>query len=177
MHQPHPAAIARHPHLAEPLRAGWVRVDLHSHTMWSGDSTTTPEEIEEFILVARSWVRQPVEADAVMELPLEEMRGMFGQWGQGATDEGDGRTRWPVGGADFRETMYGLSWIPAGVEFTTDLAEPAREELRETLERMLRALAAHDLSYFDRVLEDVSVHCLECTDRDHARGSAAGVVF
>jgi predicted metal-dependent phosphoesterase TrpH len=25
--------------------AGWVRVDMHSHTMWSGDSTTTPDEI------------------------------------------------------------------------------------------------------------------------------------
>ena len=24
---------------------GWVRVDMHSHTMWSGDSTTTPDEI------------------------------------------------------------------------------------------------------------------------------------
>ncbi|GAA2987319.1 putative DNA-binding transcriptional regulator YafY [Microbacterium terrae] len=102
----------------------------------------TPEQVEEFILVARSWARQPVEADAVMELPLDVMREMFGQWGQGATDAGPGLTRWPVGGADFRETMYGLTWIPAGVEYTTDLASPAREELQEVLERMLRALAA-----------------------------------
>ena len=102
----------------------------------------TPEQIEEFILVARSWVRQPVEADAVMALPLAEMRDYFGQWGQGATAEDDTHTRWPVGGADFRETMYGLTWIPTGVEYTTDLAEPARGELRETLERMLRALDA-----------------------------------
>ncbi|MGD9795987.1 MAG: PHP-associated domain-containing protein [Acidimicrobiia bacterium] len=36
---------AEHPHLSEPLPAGWVRVDLHSHTMWSGDSTTTPDEL------------------------------------------------------------------------------------------------------------------------------------
>jgi predicted DNA-binding transcriptional regulator YafY len=102
----------------------------------------TAEEVEEFILVARSWARQPVEADAVMELPLERMREAFGQWGQGATAEGPDRTRWPVGGADFRETMYGLSWIPAGVEYTTDLAAPARDELREALSRMLRALDA-----------------------------------
>lgn len=102
----------------------------------------TPEEIEEFIVVARSWVRQAVEADAVMALPLERMRELFGQWGQGATAEDAARTRWPVGGADFRETMYGLSWIPAGVEYTTDLASPARDELREVLARMLRALDA-----------------------------------
>src|SRR6478736_6661453 len=42
---PSASAVARHPHLAEPLPAGWVRVDMHSHTMWSGDSTTTPDEI------------------------------------------------------------------------------------------------------------------------------------
>ncbi|WP_127818605.1 helix-turn-helix transcriptional regulator [Microbacterium sp. CPCC 204701] len=102
----------------------------------------TAEEIEEFILIARSWVRQAVEADAVMEMPFDEMRAYFGQWGQGASAEGAHRTRWPVGGSDFRETMYGFSWIPAGVEYTTDLASPARDELREVLERMLRALDA-----------------------------------
>ena len=47
---PRPAAVARHPHLAEPQAEGLVRVDLHSHTMWSGDSTTTPEEIEHAVL-------------------------------------------------------------------------------------------------------------------------------
>ena len=38
-------AVGRHPHLATPIAAGRVRVDLHSHTMWSGDSTTTPDEL------------------------------------------------------------------------------------------------------------------------------------
>ena len=38
-----PQAVARHPHLAaQPDDV--VRVDLHTHTMWSGDSTTTPDE-------------------------------------------------------------------------------------------------------------------------------------
>jgi predicted metal-dependent phosphoesterase TrpH len=37
-------AITRHPHLGGPQRDGRVRVDLHTHTMWSGDSTTTPDE-------------------------------------------------------------------------------------------------------------------------------------
>lgn len=102
----------------------------------------TPAEIDEFITVARSWVRQPVETDIVMELPIDTMREHFGQWGQGATVEDAAHTRWPVGGSDWRETMYGMSWIPSGVEFSTDLAEPHRSELREALERMLRALDA-----------------------------------
>ncbi|WP_347346441.1 YafY family protein [Microbacterium sp.] len=102
----------------------------------------TRDEIEEFVLVARSWVRQNVETDAVMAMPLDEMRAWFGQWGQGATAEDAQHTRWPVGGADWREAMYGLTYIPPGVEYTTDLAEPSRSELREMLERMLRALDA-----------------------------------
>ena len=42
-------AADRHPHLREPKPDGWVRVDFHSHTMWSGDCTTTPEELEEAV--------------------------------------------------------------------------------------------------------------------------------
>ena len=44
-----PVAAARHPHLAAPKPDGWVRVDLHSHTMWSGDATTTPDELAEAV--------------------------------------------------------------------------------------------------------------------------------
>ena len=43
------SAVGWHPHLAEPRRPGHVRVDLHSHTMWSGDATTTPDELEEAV--------------------------------------------------------------------------------------------------------------------------------
>lgn len=41
------SALDRHPHLGNELPEGWVRVDCHSHTMWSGDCTTTPEELHE----------------------------------------------------------------------------------------------------------------------------------
>ena len=50
MPDPSPAAVERHPHLAAPRRPGTVRVDLHSHTMWSGDSTTTPDEIHHAVV-------------------------------------------------------------------------------------------------------------------------------
>lgn len=52
MPRPAPSAVERHPHLAAPVRRGWVRVDLHSHTMWSGDSTTTPDELEQAVVEA-----------------------------------------------------------------------------------------------------------------------------
>ncbi len=47
--RPSAEAIARHPHLASPRVAGHVRVDCHSHTMWSGDSTTTHDELVEAV--------------------------------------------------------------------------------------------------------------------------------
>ena len=47
-----PEAVARHPHLAHAVPDGHVRVDLHTHTMWSGDSTTTPEEFEQAVLAS-----------------------------------------------------------------------------------------------------------------------------
>ena len=100
------------------------------------------EEVDEYILVATSWVRTAVEASLVLDMPIERMREAFGQWAQGAEEVDDHHTWWPVGGRDFRETMYGMSWVPTGVGYTTDLAEPARSELRETLVRMLAALAA-----------------------------------
>ncbi len=43
-------AVERHPHLAQPQKSGYVRVDLHSHTMFSGDCTTTLDEIEESVI-------------------------------------------------------------------------------------------------------------------------------
>ncbi|MCU1352662.1 MAG: hypothetical protein JWM05_1871 [Acidimicrobiales bacterium] len=52
MPRPSAAAVARHPHLAEPVPDGWVRVDMHSHTMWSGDCTTTPDELAAAVVAA-----------------------------------------------------------------------------------------------------------------------------
>jgi predicted metal-dependent phosphoesterase TrpH len=46
---PSSGAVERHPHLARPRTPGRVRFDCHLHTMWSGDSTTTPEELAEAI--------------------------------------------------------------------------------------------------------------------------------
>ncbi len=49
MAAPSTAAIARHPHLGVASASGMLRVDLHTHTMWSGDSTTTPQEFADAV--------------------------------------------------------------------------------------------------------------------------------
>ena len=49
---PTPEALERHPHLGDQCPQGWIRVDFHSHTMWSGDSTTTPDEVRESVAAA-----------------------------------------------------------------------------------------------------------------------------
>ena len=49
---PSTEAVARHPHLGDERPAGWVRVDMHSHTMWSGDCTTTPEEVHAAVVAS-----------------------------------------------------------------------------------------------------------------------------
>lgn len=102
----------------------------------------TPEEVDELFLGVASWTPRAVATDVVMELPIAAMREHFGEWSQGSEAEDADRTRWPIGGRDIRETMYALSYIPEGVEFTTDLADPDRTELREILARMVRALDA-----------------------------------
>ena len=51
----------------------------------------TPEQIEEFILVARSWVRTAVETDVVMDLPIDAMRECVRAVGSGRDAEGADR--------------------------------------------------------------------------------------
>ncbi len=45
MADPRPDAVARHPHLGAAQPPGTIRADFHLHTMWSGDCTTTPDEL------------------------------------------------------------------------------------------------------------------------------------
>lgn len=101
-----------------------------------------PDEVDELIQVGGSWGHHAVEGAVVMELPLDRMRELFGQWGQGAEAAGPDRTRWPLGGGDVREVMYAMGWVPAGVGYTAELPEPAAAELAEIVERMGRALGA-----------------------------------
>ncbi|MEU8397954.1 WYL domain-containing protein [Nonomuraea sp. NPDC048892] len=113
---------------------------VHRTAVFFEPRPLSQRQIEEFVAVATSWGRQATDATATIRMPIERLRQEFGEWAQGVEPAGADTTRWPVGGGDVRETMYALSWIPAGVEYTVDLPGPARTQLRETLARMLRAL-------------------------------------
>lgn len=97
---------------------------------------------QEMVLAATGWARQNVEADVVMELPIETVRELFGPWAQGAEPEDAARTRWPIGGHDWREALYGMLYVPEGVAYTTTLGEPERSATLEALRRMVAALEA-----------------------------------
>ncbi|KAB1654564.1 YafY family transcriptional regulator [Pseudoclavibacter chungangensis] len=148
------------PHLLAPARRNWyliawdldrgawrtLRVDRIG-TLDRTRTTFSPrplseDEAEELILIATSMYRQRVEAEVVMSLPLDDVVAHFGAWAEGASAEDEAHTRWPLGGADWREALYGMLYVPEGVEFTTDLPEPHRAAMRESLVRVLRALDA-----------------------------------
>ena len=103
----------------------------------------TAEQIEEFILVARSWVRQAVEADVVMDLPLDEMRECVRAVGPGRRCR-RGRPHALAG----RRRGFPRDDVRALVDprgrrvHDRPRRTRARAELREALERMLRALDA-----------------------------------
>lgn len=122
------------------FRVDRIGTVAHTHLRFE-PRPLTPDEIDEMVLVATSWSPQQLEGAAVMELELERMTEQFGVWSQGATAAPGGRTRWPVGGSDVRDIAYALSWIPEGVEYVAELPDPARAQLREMLDRMVRALA------------------------------------
>ena len=137
-----PAAAARHPHLAQPCPPGWVRVDLHSHTMWSGDSTTTPDELEQAVTESGLDVLCVTDHNAVKgalelagRLPCrvvvgEELRTHAGELiGLFLTERIPFGTS-PREAAERIRAQGGLVYVPHPFDpMRRNLAEPALEEL------------------------------------------------
>ena len=101
----------------------------------------TPQEADELVEAASVRGVNRVERTVLMDLPLDRVREEFGPWAQGAEAAGPGRTRWPLGGLDPRDALYGMSWVPEGVEYVAELPDDVAEQLREIIDRMARALA------------------------------------
>lgn len=138
------SAAERHPHLAAPRPPGTVRVDLHSHTMWSGDSTTTPDELRAALADCRLDVVCITDHNAIAgaveladDLPCrvvvgEELRTAAGEIIGLFLDE-----RVPTG-IDYAEAAKrirdqgGLVYVPHPFDpMRRNLSEPALYELAE----------------------------------------------
>ena len=111
------AAIERHPHLAQHTPAGFVRVDMHSHTMFSGDSTTTLDESAESVVEAGIDVLCVTDHNAI-EGALRLQRAL----------EGDGVCRVVVGEEVRTHTgeIIGL-FLSERIPFGAPAAETARQ--------------------------------------------------
>ncbi len=144
MPAPQQAAIGRHPHLGEPCRAGWVRVDLHTHTMWSGDSTTTPDEVERAVgesgldvlcITDHNAIRGAVELAARLHCRVivgEELRTHAGEViGLFLTERVVVGTP-PVAAAEQIRAQGGIVYVPHPFDpMRRNLVEPALRDLAE----------------------------------------------
>ena len=127
-----------------PRRPGHVRVDLHAHTMWSGDSTTTPDEIERAVVEAGIDVLCVTDHNAVAgarelrdRLPCrvvvgEELRTTAGEIiGLFLTERVPMGTT-PVEAATAIRDQGGIVYVPHPFDpMRRNLAEPALVDLAE----------------------------------------------
>lgn len=126
-------------------RSDWrtFRLDRLSHLLRTG-ARAEPRELPvgdpaELVLATDTdSTRYPLEAVIHLDLPLEEMRKVFGVWSTGATANDAGGTDWPVGGSSLADLVYGPAWIPAEVAWTFS----APPEVRERVAAFGRRLAA-----------------------------------
>lgn len=146
------------PHLVVPAERAWYLLawDLHRED-WrtfraermSGLRRTgarfaprplRPEEIDDLVWSAASRFTEPtVQARAVLDMPVEEVRAVFGPWARRAAAVDHRRTAWHVEGRDARELPFALVWIPAGVGYELEADDDVRAELHEIAGRLLEA--------------------------------------
>lgn len=75
------------------------------------------DDAAEFVRVAMNSVPTRLQAAAIIDIPLQQLRDYFGPWARYATAETPTSTRWPLGGNTLEEMMTALVWIPAGVGY------------------------------------------------------------
>jgi predicted metal-dependent phosphoesterase TrpH len=169
---PSAAAVQRHPHLADEVPDGWVRVDLHTHSMWSGDCTTTPDELAEGVaasgidvlcLTDHGTINGAVElAD---RLPCrvivgQEVRTRWGEIIGLFVTERIPTGRPPVEVAEAIRDQGGLVYIPHPFDpLRANLAEGALVDLLERglVDAMEGRNAKTSLEHLNRRAQDVAV--------------------
>src|SRR5690606_5971735 len=154
------ASSNRHvePHAVVPAERAWyvVAFDLHRDD-WrtfradrmAGLARTgarfAPRPLPEADLARYVWStastygKREIEARVVMDLPVDAMRAHFGPWSRGAEPVGEGRTSWPIAASVAPELLFGLAWVPEGVDFQVEADDDVRATLHEIAGRLLAA--------------------------------------
>ncbi|MFD3444056.1 helix-turn-helix transcriptional regulator [Microbacteriaceae bacterium 4G12] len=129
----------------DPHRGDWrtFRVD-RIHDLAGTRLRFEPRELPaadaaQFLAAATAELSRTHTAWVVMDLPLDRMRERFGPWAAGARAEGEGHTRWPIGGRSTQELLDALVWVPEGVSYEVQGAPELVAAMRETAGRMLEA--------------------------------------
>jgi len=78
-------------------------------------------------------------ARVVLDLPLEGVRAAFGPWSRGAEALDDEHTSWPIAASLVPELLFGLAWVPEGVDYTIEADDDVRAQLHEIAARLLEA--------------------------------------
>ncbi len=98
------------------------------------------DDLAQYVAAATySYATLSIEARAVIDMPLEEMRAAFGPWSRGAEALDDGRTSWPIAASYVPELLFGVAWVPEGVSYTIEADDDVRAELHEIAQRLLEA--------------------------------------
>jgi len=132
-------------------RADWrtFRVDRASGLRRTGGRFAPrelpAEDLAQYVWAAvSSYGTLEIEASVEIDLPLEQMRATFGPWSRGAEELDEDRTSWPIGGRAVPELLFGLAWIPEGVDYRVEADDDVRAALHELAERLLAATAPTD---------------------------------
>ena len=103
-------------------------------------------DVEKRLMFPARKQRRRHEVQVTVALSAEEAQARFGRWVPEIEKVGENQSRWCVQVVDTYELVHALWWMPAGVDYTVEVAEPLRSAFQDTLERMTQAAGGGQLS-------------------------------
>jgi len=100
----------------------------------------TPTAAAALVAAAVRWTETSYSATVVLDLPLAEVRALFGWWTREATARGTDQTEWPLASDQLAGLATALLWIPAGVRYRVEAADEVLAFFRDQAERVSAAV-------------------------------------
>ena len=103
-------------------------------------------DVEKRLMFPARKQRRRHEVQVTVALSAEEAQARFGRWVPEIEKVGENQSRWCVQVVDTYELVHALWWMPTGVDYTVEVAEPLRSAFQDALERMTQAAGGGQLS-------------------------------